>query len=274
MTPKEKMEQARSLIQIGRFDEARDLLRTVDHPTAQKWLDKIDELDPPAAKSTPPAQSRSTTDDEFFFGGGGGSAKSGPPADSGNLYTPLPPKPGPSSGSTGGGINPGAILLGLGLLPLAVIGFFVVACLCLCIVLALLPGGSSTSSTGGTGVEDVFADDVFANAQRRGTAQLGQTVRGTISDANEDGDMWTFRITQVKPFTITFKADGGNFDEEIYLYNPAGVVVAVENDLFDESTDGLVYTFTPRGTGEFQVAVKEWGVFVADGGGYTLVITQ
>jgi hypothetical protein len=49
MTTREKMEQAKSLIQQKRYDEARSVLRTVNHPLAQEWLGKIDKLDPPEA---------------------------------------------------------------------------------------------------------------------------------------------------------------------------------------------------------------------------------
>ena len=35
-----------TLIEAKRFNEARALLRTINHPTASKWLAKIDELDP------------------------------------------------------------------------------------------------------------------------------------------------------------------------------------------------------------------------------------
>lgn len=38
---------AKELIKEGHYDEARGVLRTIDHPTALKWLQRIDELDPP-----------------------------------------------------------------------------------------------------------------------------------------------------------------------------------------------------------------------------------
>lgn len=41
---KEKMQQARQLIQQKRYDEARVILRTVDHDKAYEWLDKIDAI--------------------------------------------------------------------------------------------------------------------------------------------------------------------------------------------------------------------------------------
>lgn len=54
---KEKLTKARDLIQDKRYDEARAILRTVDHPTALEWLSKIDQIAPiPAAVSRPASQ--------------------------------------------------------------------------------------------------------------------------------------------------------------------------------------------------------------------------
>ena len=39
---REKMLQARELIQAKRFDEARQILVTIDHPKAKQWLDRIE----------------------------------------------------------------------------------------------------------------------------------------------------------------------------------------------------------------------------------------
>lgn len=46
---KEQLETAREMIKAKKYNEARGLLRTVDHPLASEWLDKIDQLDPPQA---------------------------------------------------------------------------------------------------------------------------------------------------------------------------------------------------------------------------------
>lgn len=49
-TTKDKMERAKTLIQQKKYGEARRLLEGIDHPTAQKWRDKIDDiLDDPFA---------------------------------------------------------------------------------------------------------------------------------------------------------------------------------------------------------------------------------
>ncbi|MCD4685779.1 MAG: hypothetical protein K8S97_07570 [Anaerolineae bacterium] len=46
----EQMERARALIKAKRYAEARAILMGIDHPTAQQWLAKLDELDSPFAE--------------------------------------------------------------------------------------------------------------------------------------------------------------------------------------------------------------------------------
>jgi len=47
-TDAEKVQQARQLITERRYDEARALLQTIDHPTAREWLAKLDQVAPQA----------------------------------------------------------------------------------------------------------------------------------------------------------------------------------------------------------------------------------
>ena len=44
---KAKLQYARELIQEKQYAKARAVLKEIDHPTAYKWLSKLDELDPP-----------------------------------------------------------------------------------------------------------------------------------------------------------------------------------------------------------------------------------
>ena len=56
MSVKEQMTEARDLIKAKRYDEARAILETVDHPLAEQWLDKINVAAPSGAepkKDTP-----------------------------------------------------------------------------------------------------------------------------------------------------------------------------------------------------------------------------
>jgi hypothetical protein len=47
-----KFDEVRDLIDQQRYDEARALLVTIDHPLTEKWLNRIDEADPTALTPT------------------------------------------------------------------------------------------------------------------------------------------------------------------------------------------------------------------------------
>lgn len=48
MSSKNRMLEARDLIQEEKFDEARAILQDIDHPTAREWLDKLNQVSPAA----------------------------------------------------------------------------------------------------------------------------------------------------------------------------------------------------------------------------------
>jgi hypothetical protein len=48
---KAKLLAARELIKEKEYEEARTLLKGIDHPTAKKWLDKLDEISPESKKT-------------------------------------------------------------------------------------------------------------------------------------------------------------------------------------------------------------------------------
>jgi len=54
---REQLEHARELIQARQYNEARALLSGIEHPTAEKWLIKLDEIDPPLAGLEKPKRS-------------------------------------------------------------------------------------------------------------------------------------------------------------------------------------------------------------------------
>lgn len=45
MSAQDRLTQARDLIQQRRFNEARQMLAGLDHPTAQQWLQRLDEVE-------------------------------------------------------------------------------------------------------------------------------------------------------------------------------------------------------------------------------------
>ena len=56
---KAKMQAAKELIQEKKYDEARNILATVDHPTAREWEKKLDKLDLPSEKVAQKSHSES-----------------------------------------------------------------------------------------------------------------------------------------------------------------------------------------------------------------------
>lgn len=55
MSELEKLRAAVDLMQIGAYDQAADLLATIDHPTARRWLHLIGDRPPLAALPRTPA---------------------------------------------------------------------------------------------------------------------------------------------------------------------------------------------------------------------------
>ncbi len=47
-----QLARAKVLIQSKQYDQARTILANLDHPTARKWLAKIDEMDDPFVRSS------------------------------------------------------------------------------------------------------------------------------------------------------------------------------------------------------------------------------
>lgn len=56
MGTKEQLQQAKSLIQAKRYREARRVLSKIDHPTADRWLERLDEIAPVKESSGIPNQ--------------------------------------------------------------------------------------------------------------------------------------------------------------------------------------------------------------------------
>ena len=68
---KEKMKRAKTYIQSGEYEKAKRILVTVDHPTADKWLDKLNRIST-SSKSATPVQPQPTTQVIVNSGGGAG----------------------------------------------------------------------------------------------------------------------------------------------------------------------------------------------------------
>lgn len=58
---------AKELIQEHKYDEARGILKTINHPTAKKWLRRIDELDPRFPEPIVRRKSEQNTEQEKYY---------------------------------------------------------------------------------------------------------------------------------------------------------------------------------------------------------------
>lgn len=59
MSDEQRLRTVRKMINAGMYDEARAALHTIDHPMADKWLQKLNQISPPTHKVAPRKQSAS-----------------------------------------------------------------------------------------------------------------------------------------------------------------------------------------------------------------------
>lgn len=64
---KAKFDAVRELITEGEYDLARQLLRLIGSTTSEKWLKRLDEIDPPIHFGTPHHSTPSTTEQEKYY---------------------------------------------------------------------------------------------------------------------------------------------------------------------------------------------------------------
>ncbi len=60
MTPDERLKLAADLIRQKEYDRAREILATLDHPQAKRWLNRLDELVPPVPYDLTPLVGKRT----------------------------------------------------------------------------------------------------------------------------------------------------------------------------------------------------------------------
>ena len=61
-----KFAAAKELVSEGQYDAARAVLKTINHPSATKWLARIDELDPPFPEANQTRRGRKSEQDKFY----------------------------------------------------------------------------------------------------------------------------------------------------------------------------------------------------------------
>lgn len=254
---KEQMLRARELIKQKRYDDARAILFTVNHPTAQQWLAKLDEIDPPfgdsgdgfasTSASAANASYSSSLPNLGAVSGGGGF--------SGDL-----PNLQPTGGvKASGGKDSIPLPLAIG-----IIGTVLFVGLCVLGGIYAAVNADFDFSTG--------AISLGGGPGRTGgnlePSQLGQWQNGDLSDNNYRHD-WTFQATRGQ--TITIDMTSNDFDPLLELYGPDNRMLITDDDSGSGLNSRIVYT--APSTGQYRVVATEWrpdlGII---GGDYRILI--
>jgi hypothetical protein len=245
MSTKDQLLKAREHILAKRYQEARDILYQIDHPTAQKWLAKVDELDPPDLPEDPFAPV---------------TLESIPEPD------PIPPAPDlfttsnyQKQKSQKGKTIP---------LPLAIaiIGGFMAVCLCSGIGLWVYYQASETLGS-------VLADSepiLDLGSDFGSSIQYGDSVNGQLSDVFPLQN-WRFSANEGDRVTITMRST--DFDALLELYDAEGYFLTEDDDSGGDFDAQIIYTIPS--SGDYIITTTEWWSEVGIiGGNYTLTLQQ
>lgn len=273
---REAMLEARELIKAKRYDEARFILHSIDHPTAQEWLAKLDQIAPV-----------STTPDDNPFDDPFDSPFASAPSNADNPFTASPIRQArPASSPAAPPRQPESVWvndatfakpaikkqseLSNGTMILVIGGMLVAAAFVLLIIF-LVFGGDEKSADRNTPPtsrfnfnEEVFEIDLL----NRGELRYGDIRDDYV--ANDTGHIWTFQGVQGERVDIAIQSD---WDNVLQLKDANGNLI-VEND--DQSGgefagDARLYDIRLPSTGTYQLVVKPWGFI---GGTYRLWLTR
>lgn len=268
---REALLEARDLIKAKRYDEARFILKSIDHPTAVEWLAKLDQIAPvaPQVEDNP---FDSPFDDPFAP-----SMQQTP--------RPAPPKPQPTPPPTPevwvndrtfgkpASTKKNDPQISNGVMILAVGGMLMVGAIILGIIVILTGGGKddkkSASNDGPpTSIFNFSNEDVFAlDMITRGEMHYGD-VRDDVV-ANDTGHIWTFQGVQGEHIDIAIQS---TWDNVLQLKDADGHLIRENDDQSgDFAGDARLYDITLPHTGGYQIVVKPWGFI---GGSYRLWLTQ
>lgn len=243
---KEDMIWARELIKQKKFDEARTVLRATNHPQAASWLEKLDEIDPPAADL------EATLID----------AK--PPADE---TTPPPPSPAahrPQVKKEESKIP----------MPLAIgcIGLFILAGVCVVgafLVYSNLRETLLSAPDTFFDTEPLLAPESFPDPN---PISFGSPVSSALSSRNNFEESWIFDASEGDRVVITMRSD--DIDSLLFLYSADGNYLTEDDDSGGGGTgyDAQI-SYTIPSNGQYVIVANQW--FEGDGGGsYTLVVER
>jgi hypothetical protein len=165
-----------------------------------------------------------------------------------------------SSGKSGG--NPVVVILAIigvvGLIGCAACGFFLWSTGNQVVQFieenaTIMPDGSIVIGT------MVFSESssLPTDLNMRGGIDAGRTVRGTLSDFNDDG--WTFQGTAGQTITLELNAISANIDPTVYIYNPDGSLLGQNDDIdFGSNTNSRLVITLPT-TGTYTIVAGQFG---------------
>ena len=269
---REAMLEARELIKAKRYDEARFILHSIDHPTAQEWLAKLDQIAPVSTTpddnpfdnpfDSPFVSSPSSADNPFAASPKRQPPPSSPPRQPESVWVndATFAKPAKKKQSE---LSNGTMILVIG-------GMLVVAAFALLIVFLVFGGDDKSADRDAAPTSIVsFNDEVF----ELDLLNQGELRYGDIRDdyvANDTGHVWTFQGVQGDHVDIAIQSE---WDNVLQLKDASGNIIT-END--DQSGgefagDARLYDITLPATGTYQVVVRPWGFI---GGTYRLWLSQ
>lgn len=273
---REAMLEAKELIKQKRYDEARFILKTVDHPTAQEWLAKIDQIAPPKIED---ADNPFANPFEDPF-----SASIPPRATS----TPPPPKPDPQVWVNDKNFARPATKkkepqLSNGVMILAVGAMLIVGAIILGLVVLLGGAGDDDADSQEASNDDDsidlnfggfdLGDGDFGSFDNLDYVETGSITYGDVRDntvPNSTGHIYRFQGNAGDRIDIAIQTQ---WDSLLELRDQNGNIITQNDDEAggEFAGDARLYDVRLTYTGEYQIVVRPWAIF---GGAYRLWLTK
>ncbi|GIK67166.1 MAG: hypothetical protein BroJett018_49600 [Chloroflexota bacterium] len=277
---REALLEARELIKAKRYDEARFILKSIDHPTAREWLAKLDQIAPPPKVNDNPfdspfddpfATSAASQDDPFAVKPTP-RPRSAPP--------PPPPQPEPpltqrfwiNDESFGKPAKPKSRepQISNGVMILTIGGMLVAAAFILAIVYIVFgdPDADNKEAAEPTSIFNFGSDDFLSlETVNRGELHYGDIIDDYVADNTKH--VWTFQGTQGERVDIAIQSD---WDTVLELRNANGTLIAMNDDEPGQMAgDARLYDVRLPSTGTFQIVVKP---FLSSYGTYRLWLNR
>ncbi len=255
MTTKEQLLKARAFILAERFQEARDILYQVDDPIADKWLAKLNEIDPPGMPEDPFDSLPATA---------------APEAPELMRKTPPVPEPVtlPSQPQTTSNyqkrLNKNDKIVPM---PLAIAILAGVMALCLCASVGFLAFSQASQS-----LEPLLAEaeqTLDLGSDFGSSIQYGDAVNGYLSDAIP---LRNYRFSANEGDRIVATMRSADFDPLLELYDADGNFMTEDDDSGGGLDAQIIYTI-PR-SGEYIITATEWWSEIGIIGGEYLLTLQ